>query len=148
MLRNDHVNFVNFQSSYEAIRISHSQLHFTHIIPARAVSGPGYFVETHLYVRDSSRLSPREQLQELLGYLEKMNACPYKNDTTHVTLLLAIEDAYFQQAEYLKALQYRREAINIIERNAGSPSIKQQNLPGNYYWLSVIYDSLNDVSKE
>ena len=76
-----------------------------------------------------------------------MNACPYKNDTTHVTLLLAIEDAYFQQAEYLKALQYRREAINIIERNAGSPSIKQQNLPGNYYWLSVIYDSLNDVSQ-
>ena len=100
-----------------------------------------------LYVRDSSRLSPREQLQELLGHLEKMNACPYKNDTTHVTLLLAIEDAYFQQAEYLKALQYRREAINIIERNAGSPSIKQQNLPGNYYWLSVIYDSLNDVSQ-
>ena len=45
--RNDHVNFVNFQSSYEAIRISHSELHFTHIIPARAVSGPGYFVETH-----------------------------------------------------------------------------------------------------
>ena len=101
-----------------------------------------------IYVRDSSKLSPKEQLPELLGYLGKMNTCAYRNDTTHVTLLLAIEDAYFQQAEYLKALQYRREAINIIEKNAGNPSIIPQKLPGNYYWLSVIYDSLNDVSEK
>jgi tetratricopeptide (TPR) repeat protein len=101
-----------------------------------------------LYLRDSLKPPPQEQLKELLGYANKMSNCPYKNDSTHVYLLGRIGEIYFKQSDYLKAVQYRRQAIDIITANAGKPSVKVKDLPGRYYYLSVAYDSLNNFAEK
>ena len=96
----------------------------------------------------TSRISPKDQLAELLGYLGKMDKCSYRNDSTHAYLLRQIGNIYFQQADYLKAVQYRRQAIDIITANAGKPSVKIKDLPGCYYYLSVVYDALNNFGEK
>lgn len=101
-----------------------------------------------LYLRDSLKPPPQEQLKELLGYVDKMNNCPYKNDSTHVFLLGRIGEIYFNQSDYLRAVQYRRQAIEIITANVDKPSVKPRTLPGRYYWLSVAYDSLNNFAEK
>ena len=53
-----------------------------------------------IYLRDSSKAS-KEQLAELYGYLNKMNSCPYKNDSTHEALLRRIGMVNYQLADYL-----------------------------------------------
>jgi CHAT domain-containing protein len=99
-----------------------------------------------IYLKDSIKLFPKKQLPELLGYLDKMKQCPYRNDSTHIFLLRKIADAYFQQAEYLKAAQYRRQAIDILTTNAGKPSVNLKILPATYYYLSIAYDSLKNFA--
>ena len=98
------------------------------------------------FVKDSSGFTPQEKTAELLGYLDKMNSCPYRNDSTHVFLLRKIGDICFEQADFLKAAQYLRQVIDIITANAHKPSVKIETLPANYYYLSVMYDSLNDIA--
>ncbi|WP_276501202.1 CHAT domain-containing protein [Terrimonas pollutisoli] len=98
------------------------------------------------FVKDSSGFTPQEKIAELLGYLDKMDSCPYRNDSTHVFLLRKIVDIYFEQADFLKAAQYLRQVIDIISANAHKPSIKIEALPRNYYYLSVMYDSLNNIA--
>ena len=68
------------------------------------------------FVKDSSDFSPQKKLAELLGYMKKMDSCPYRNDSTHVFLLRKIADIYFEQADFLKAAQYLREVIDIRKK--------------------------------
>ena len=103
---------------------------------------------TRLYNLKSSKLQPQVQLAELLSTLDSVNNCSYRYDSTHIYLLRKIADIYFQQADYLKAIQYRRQAIEIITANIGKPSVKPRTLPGGYYWLSVAYDSLNNFTEK
>src|SRR4051812_46410629 len=100
-----------------------------------------------IYFKGSSRVPTQKELEELLSSLEKLSDCPYKNDTTHVSLLRVIASIYFQQADYLKAVYYRRKAIDIITANEGKPAIKLNSLPGVYYWLAIAYDSLNNFAE-
>jgi CHAT domain-containing protein len=99
------------------------------------------------YLRDSSKLSPKEQLAVLSGYLDKMNTCPYKNDSTHAFLLRRIGYLYFLQNDFLKAVPYYHQSIKIMTASAGKPSDLKQ-LISSYYWLSANYDSLNNVSEK
>ena len=101
-----------------------------------------------IYLKDSLKPPLQEQLKELQGYVDKMRDCPYKNDSTHVFLLGRIGDIYFKQADYLKAVQYRHQAIEIITANAGKKSVNLNSLPGRYYYLSVAYDSLNNFTEK
>ena len=83
----------------------------------------------------------------MLNFLNEMNDCPYKNDSTHELLLSSIANIYSEQGDYLKEIQYRQQAIDIISANAIKPSIKIRLLPGRYYWQSVAYDSLNNATE-
>jgi CHAT domain-containing protein len=106
-----------------------------------------FLLQRMAYLSATSKLSADEKLTELLGYLNKINDCSYKNDSTHVTLLLKINSVYFQKGDYLSAVNYRRQAINIITANAGKPSVNVNTLPGIYYWLSELYDSLENFTE-
>ncbi|HKO81809.1 MAG TPA: tetratricopeptide repeat protein, partial [Chitinophagaceae bacterium] len=106
-----------------------------------------FLIKRIRFVRDSSGFSPQKKLAELLDYLGKMNSCPYRNDSTHVFLLRRIGDIYFEQADFLKAVQYRRQAIDIMSANADKPSVKIETLPANYYYLAVACDSLNNIAE-
>ncbi len=96
----------------------------------------------------SSQLPSHIQLSDLLSKLDSVNNCPWKNDSTHIYLLREIAKIYFKEGDYIKAVEYRRKAIEITSANAGKPSIKPNTLPGMYYYLSVTYDSLNNITEK
>jgi tetratricopeptide (TPR) repeat protein len=106
-----------------------------------------FLLQRMAYLSATSKLSSDEKLTELLGHLNNIKDCSYKNDSTHVTLLLKINSVYFQRGDYLSAVNYRRQAINIITANAGKPSVNINILPGIYYWLSELYDSLENFTE-
>src|SRR5947207_11566224 len=92
-----------------------------------------------LYLRDSSKIPAKDQLPELLSYVNKINKCPYRDDSTHAFLLKRIGGIFYLQNDYLKAVQYFRESSDIIAKNAEKPSVSPKMLISNYYWLSVFY---------
>ena len=96
---------------------------------------------------NASAIPPQKKLTELLNFLNEIKTCPYKNDSTHIWLLSTIATVYSEQGDYLKEIQYRQEAIDIISANVNKPSIKIRVLPGRYYWQSVAYDSLNNATE-
>jgi CHAT domain-containing protein len=107
-----------------------------------------YFLEKRMtYLRDSSKLSPQQQLVELNAYLDKMQICSYRNDSTHARLAKRIGGLYYQESDYLNAIKYYQQSIDIITANAGQPSVNLTELPGTYYWLSMMYEALNRVNE-
>ncbi len=100
------------------------------------------------YLRETSTISTTEKLAELESYLAKINGCPYRNDSTHASLMMLMGGLYNQKGNYLEAVRYRKQAIHIITTNADKPSVNVKTLPGIYYWLSLAYDSLGNYSEK
>src|SRR5689334_12270138 len=71
-----------------------------------------------IYLRDQSGVPLREQQKELLPYLDKMQQCPYKNDSTHTLLIGRIGALYFLQGDYLTGMKYIKEQMKMIYENA------------------------------
>ena len=90
-------------------------------------------------------LSPSVKLKELLSDEARIKDCPYKFDSTHALLMQRIGATYFALADYLKATDYTKQAINIINSNAGKPSVNIRHNIKNYYNLGWFYDSLGNV---
>src|SRR4026209_1615982 len=76
-----------------------------------------------IYLRDIARPPEKEQLSELLNYLEKMSDCPYKNDSTHSFLLQRIGWLCAMQKDFARAIQYTQQSMNIIYKNQKNPSV-------------------------
>ena len=96
----------------------------------------------------SAPFPPDEQLKELLSYEKTVNRCPYQNDSIHALLLFRIGATYYRQADYLKAVQYTKESINMIMTNVTNPSINPKHVIKYYFSLSVMYDSLSQVTDQ
>jgi hypothetical protein len=102
-----------------------------------------------VFLRDSSpTLSPSIKLKELLPYEARIKDCPYKFDSTHALLMQRIGAAYFHLPDYLKATYYTKQAIDIINSNAGKPSINVSHNIRNYYYLGWFYDSLGNEGEK
>jgi CHAT domain-containing protein len=101
-----------------------------------------------VYYNNNPNLPSKQILGELEPYLASINDCPYKNDSTHVFLLRRIAKEYFKMGDNLRALAYEREALEIMNSNKGKPSINPEHLVYIYYYLSLIYKSLNSASEE
>jgi CHAT domain-containing protein len=98
-----------------------------------------------IFLKDSSAaFTSGEQFSELSKYEGEMKACPDKFDSTYAFLLQRIGIIYLRQANYVRAVQYIRQSIHIIEANTGKPTINNRYLAGCYYGLSICYDSLHD----
>jgi CHAT domain-containing protein len=100
------------------------------------------------WFRGSSNITATDKLAELQGYLSGINNCPYKYDSTHTSLLSLIAGIYAQERNYIKSIEYRHKAIEIITDRINNVSVKKNTLPMHYYWLSVAYDSLNNFSEK
>lgn len=98
-----------------------------------------------MYLKDAAKLPPATERSELFGYLEHIENCPYKYDSTHAYILRRISRLFSDQGDYLKAAQYLHQAIGITSSNASKPSVKVRDLVVNYYFLSVYYDSLSST---
>src|ERR1044071_5638690 len=94
----------------------------------------------------NSTISPAEKLKELLPYETSMKNCPNKNDSTHAFLLQRLGMAYFGLADYLKAVAYLKESIQINNLKTSSTKL-QENIVG-YFYLAAAYDSLKNISAE
>jgi CHAT domain-containing protein len=88
-----------------------------------------------------------KKVTELLVILDSVEKCPKKNVSTYSSLLTKIGKAYYDQGDFLKALKYYRPAIDLIVNNANGASVDFKLLPGRYYWLAAIYDSLNLIQE-
>ena len=94
-----------------------------------------------VYLRDSSNVPFSEQKDELLTYLEKMQVCPYRNDSTHALLLQRIGWLYSQQKDFVRAIQYTKESINLVSKNLGKPGVNYAHVIKSYFNLQILYDS-------
>src|SRR5258706_3580792 len=101
-----------------------------------------------LGIIDSPKFSNKEKLELLKTDLAAMDNCPYKNDSTHAFLLQIIAEVYFTESDFLNAVKYYRQSIDMISAQAGQPTMNPQKLVLNYYWLSNAYDSLNNIPEK
>ncbi len=101
-----------------------------------------------IFLAQSKTISTSDQLKELLNYEISQENCPNKTDSSHAFLLRRIGSMYSKLGDYLKAVEYCRRSIDLISANAGNPLINAKDIIAGYYWLSVFYDSLNNVSEK
>ncbi|HXB43647.1 MAG TPA: tetratricopeptide repeat protein, partial [Puia sp.] len=98
-----------------------------------------------VYLRDSSGTPLQEQLSELLPYVSYINKCSYRNDSTHALLLLRIGWLYgATQKDFVKAIHYTLNSINIIHQHIQSPNVNPTHLIKSYFNLQILYDSLKE----
>src|SRR5438477_4974745 len=117
------------------------------------------FVNSQCIERDSLRnqldhlkgnpsISNAQGLKILLDYAERIKKCNYRNDSTHCLLLASIGELYYRNADYLKAIQFYRQAINLIYAQKNNTAVQPRSLIRYYYLLSKAYASLNDISEQ
>ncbi len=99
-------------------------------------------------LHNSTSISYSNQLKELLGYESRMKDCPVYIDSFYTFLLLNIGVTYYRLSDYVHAIQYTRQSLDIIQANARNPSMNKTILNKYYYYLSIYYDSLKMPSRK
>src|SRR4030095_3633548 len=95
-----------------------------------------------------SQSPPQNEVAALLAYLENMNSCSYRNDSTHASLLRRIGRIFLLDGDFLKGIKYYTEAIDVTKNKVNKASASPETLAGCYFWLSIAYDALdNSVEK-
>jgi CHAT domain-containing protein/tetratricopeptide (TPR) repeat protein len=105
-------------------------------------------VEKINYFRETNKLPIKERIKALQSYLDTINACPYRNDSTHANLLRAMGILYRYEDDFVNAANYFRQSVELISANSGKPSINLKPLLSGYLYLSIFYDSLHNVPQE
>ncbi len=103
-----------------------------------------------IYLRDSSEVPSWQQLNELLSYLDKINQCSYRNDSTHALLLRRIGWLYSLQKDFSTAIEYTQKSIALIkeQKEKNNSSINPKDLISSYWNLQILYDSLKLETKK
>ncbi len=96
-----------------------------------------------IFLRDSSTLSPKDQLNELLSFEQVLGKCTGPRDSVFALLQQRIAVAYYKMANYEHAETSIQLAINTISYNSGKPFVNPQHLVRSYYILSLILNSSN-----
>jgi CHAT domain-containing protein len=99
-------------------------------------------------IEDETGNDYAKALKIFVPYLDSMERCSYKNDSTHVYLLLSIGWCCYHSSDFLKAEHYYRRVVDIINRNRDNSNIKPKRLLTAYYWLSSIYDVLDNSTEK
>jgi CHAT domain-containing protein/Tfp pilus assembly protein PilF len=94
-----------------------------------------------VWLRDSSKVNAGDQLRELSSYLKKINGCPYLNDSTHAMLIARIGWLYSQQKDFLHAIDFTNQAVDMIHHHLSNPNIKESHLLKYYNNLKIFFDS-------
>lgn len=88
----------------------------------------------------------REKLDKLLKCRDSLKKNESTADSIYTYLLRQIGFIHFDMTDYLSAVSYFRQSIDIITTNKNSPSVKPKDLINAYYWLSTFYDSLDNTA--
>ena len=98
-------------------------------------------------IRDDPPARAGDNLKELNNYLGQINSCSYKNDSTHAFLIRLIGAKHATQKNFTGAIHYYTQSVGIIKKQGANPAVNPRHLLGNYYWLSVFYDSIGNSSE-
>ncbi len=90
---------------------------------------------------NSESLTEKEKLQQLLPISERIKECPYLFDSTHALLLRRIGVLYSHLNDYSRAVEYTKQAIDIIRRNSHKASINVADLSNCYYNLHLYFEA-------
>ena len=71
-----------------------------------------------------------------------MKNCLYRGDSTDAMLKQRLGMAYFGLSDYLKAIQYLRQSIQISDI-----ALNRKFNILNYFYVSAAYDSLNNIGE-
>jgi len=94
-----------------------------------------------IYLRDSTKIPAKDQLAELFQYLEIKN-CPYQTDSTYALLLQRIGWLFSLQKEFVKAIQFTRQSMDLIYKNLDKTSVNYSHVIKSYNNLRILYDSI------
>ena len=86
-------------------------------------------------------MNAADQLKELNICLEKINGCPYQNDSTHAMLIARIGWLYSLQNDFTDAVDFTTRAIDMIHLHLSSRNINESHLIKYYNNLSILFDS-------
>ena len=101
-----------------------------------------------VFLSDSSNISPKEQLRELLNNESSFKACLHVEDSVYAYLLQRIGVMYYLQSDYLLAIKYTRQAIHIVNNNIEKPYINPRRLINCYKNLVFYYNYLNRIAEK
>jgi len=93
---------------------------------------------------DFSKLPLQTRLSKLLALLRREESCRDPYDSTHAMLLRKIGGIYYWQGDFLHAVKYYQQSLKVISDNIQKPSINPRHKIGLYFWLTILYDSLNN----
>ena len=99
------------------------------------------------FLSGASTISEADKLKEFLVWEKRIRKCNSLPDTTVAILFQRIGFLYFREANYMQAIGYTQQSINITAAIAAKIPAQSKLLVTKYYDLSRIYDSLNDVGK-
>ena len=116
--------------------------------PAQCVSNRDIVWNKALQLFDDTTKTLIQKRASLQNFLSAINNCPYKNDSSHALVLQLIAENYSKEFDHPNTLKYLRQAIDLVTANAGHPNINPKKLINSYYWLSTVYDSLNNHAEK
>ena len=101
-----------------------------------------------IYLRDSSRVAPEKQFDELSAYRKTMDQCGYRDDSTYAFLLQRIGWLYTTKNDFANAILCTQKSIAIVDEHKNSPAIIPSMSIKSYFNLSLMYDSLKLETKK
>jgi len=101
-----------------------------------------------IFLRDSSTVSPENQLAELLAYQNNIAKCSYRNDSVHAFLLQRIGWLYTTKNDFFGAVQFTQKSIALIDQQKNNPAMNAAMAIKSYWNLYIMYDSLKLESKK
>lgn len=116
-----------------------------------ALSGAGQCVDDAFLqkqLRDTTlRKDHQKALAVLLPLTDPARHCASVRMQTKARLLGRVGAAYYGMNHHAQALPWYRQYVQLLRRHAATGEEKKL-LIGGYYWLALIYDSLNMVSEK
>lgn len=89
-----------------------------------------------------------DKLKEFFKCKELVENCPGNTDSVYTLLLKSIGLEYYRRADLVRAIEYTRQALDIVKENISGATTDKMQLPKCYYYLSVYYDSLHLVAQK
>lgn len=111
-------------------------------------AGNNLLLKRIIYIKDSSGLSPKDQLVKLLVIGDSLKASANVNDSIYAYLLGRIARKYFELGNYLDAVNYCQRSIDLVTRNSTKPGVDVKELVLSYYLLATYYQGLDNIKEQ
>jgi CHAT domain-containing protein/tetratricopeptide (TPR) repeat protein len=101
-----------------------------------------------IYIKDFPGFSTKDRLVKLLNISDSLKSAANVNDSLHAYLLGRIARKYFELGNYLNAVNYCQQSIDIVTRNSTKPGVDVKQLVLSYYSLATYYQGLDNIKEQ